>query len=164
MKRLFSAASLFLAVSVPLANATEQPFLGNLAGQWSGSGKAYLKNLGNVPASCNMQAAGADDTVNLTGKCGVLFFKIGLGLELKDEGKNQFSGVYTGSRTGPAKLDGVLDGNKLEMNITWNGEVNGDRKAKMVLERVGPNSFTQTVTDKVRGKSMTTSKFVFKRT
>lgn len=160
---LCAVMALALATAAAPASSTEVQFLGDMSGQWSGSGKAYLKNLGNVSASCNMKADSADSEISLSGKCGVLFFSIGLGLQLKDEGENQFTGLYTGSRTGPAKLQGVLEGNRLVMDITWNGEVNGDRDAKMVLERTGTDSFTQTVTDVVRGEERTTSQFVFVR-
>lgn len=163
MIALRTAMILALATAAVPAHSTELQFLGNMSGQWTGSGKAYLKNLGNVSASCDMKADGAESEISLTGKCGVLFFSIGLGLQLKNEGENQFTGLYTGSRTGPAKLEGVLEGNRLEMDITWNGEVNGDLDAKMVLERTGADSFTQTVTDMVRGEEKTTSQFVFLR-
>ena len=77
--------------------------------------------------------------------------------------ENRYIGTYTGSKTGPAKLEGTLQGDRLVMNIKWGGLVNGDRTAQMVLERTGPNSFAQTVNDKVAGKNRSTSNFAFKR-
>ncbi len=163
MKSVLFASALAMAWLTPPANAAQDGFLSDLAGKWSGSGRAYLKGLGRIPASCSMQASGGETSVDLNGKCGILLFKIGLGLKLKDEGGNRFSGTYTGSRTGPAKLEGKLQGSTLVMDITWNGEVNGDTKAQMVLERTGPNVFSQTVTDMVRGDTIVTSKFTFTR-
>jgi len=144
------------------ASASPRNFLSGLSGDWSGSGRAYLKGLGNIPASCTMKAGGGSDALLMDGRCGVLFYKIPLGLQLKDAGGGKFTGVYTGSRTGPAALSGMLDGNKLTMNITWGGEVNGDRSATMILQRTGADTFSQTVFDKVGGKQRQTSKFTFR--
>ena len=93
----------------------------------------------------------------------MLVFRQALGLTLKNAGGNRFIGTYTGSKTGPSKLEGTLQDDRLVLNIRWGGLVNGDRTAQMVLERTGPNSFAQTVVDKVAGKTRKTSNFAFKR-
>lgn len=160
MKHALAASLLVFGLAATPASAN---FLDGMSGIWKGSGKAYLKGLGNVGASCNMKGSGNPKALSMNGRCGVLFFKIGLGLRLKDAGGGNFTGVYTGSRTGPAALSGTLDGNKLTMNITWGGEVNGDRSATMILQRTGAKSFSQTVFDKVSGKNRRTSRFTFER-
>ena len=86
-----------------------------------------------------------------------------MGLSIRNAGGNRYVGTYTGSTTGPAKLDGALRGDRLVMTLKWGALVNRDRTAQMVLERTGPNSFIQIVDDSVEGKSRSTSSFAFKR-
>jgi hypothetical protein len=99
----------------------------------------------------------------MNGSCGMLVFRQALGLSLRNAGGNKYVGTYTGSKTGPAKLDGTLTGDRLVMTIKWGGLVNGDRTAQMVLQRTGPNSFAQIVNDTVEGKKRSTSNFAFVR-
>ena len=99
----------------------------------------------------------------MNGSCGMLVFRRALGLSIRNAGGNSYVGTYTGSSTGPAKLEGTLHGDRLVMTIKWGGLVNGDRTAQMVLERTGPNSFAQTVNDRVEGKNRSTSRFAFVR-
>ena len=49
------------------------------------------------------------------------------------------------------------------MTIKCGGLVKGDRTAQMVLQHTGPNSFEQTVNDRVEGKNRSTSNFAFVR-
>jgi hypothetical protein len=161
-KSLITAAFLALAVS-PVAQAAPDPFFSNLSGSWSGSGKAFVAKYGDISASCRVAVKGQDAAVNMDGSCGILFIRQGLGLSIRNVGGNKYVGTYTGSATGPARLSGTLQGNRLVMNITWGGVVNGDRKAQLVLERTGPNTFVQSVNDRVAGATRNTSRFSFKR-
>ena len=145
------------------AQAASSEFFDKLSGSWSGSGQAYISKLGDISASCRVMVAGTETKTSMNGSCGKLLFRQTLGLSIRNSGGNKYVGTYTGSKTGPAKLEGTLRGNRLMMTISWGGLVNGDRKAKMVLERTGPNSFVQTVIDSVAGKTRSTSNFVFKR-
>lgn len=165
IKLSFIGLALAGAASLAFYNPSlaSEKFLENMGGKWDGSGRAYLRGLGNIPASCDMTAKDGSGSTSLAGRCGILIYKIPLSINLKHEGGNRFSGVYTGSRTGPAALNGTLSGDVLTMQITWGGEVNGDRKATMILKRTSANSFSQTVTDLVKGSKRTTSTFSFKR-
>lgn len=145
------------------AEASPAKFFDNLSGNWSGSGKAYVAKYGDISASCRVAITGAKTKVALNGSCGLLLFRQALGLTIKNAGGNRYIGTYTGSKTGPATLDGTLRGNRLVMTIRWGGLVNGDRSAQMVLERTGPNTFAQTVNDRVAGVNRSTSRFTFKR-
>lgn len=163
MKRFCIAIALASAFSISTANAAPTSFFDDLSGNWSGSGKAYVTKFGEVSAKCRLSVSGAGTKVEMKGSCGMLVFRQALGLTLKNAGRNRFTGTYTGSKTGPAKLEGILQDDRLVLNIRWGGLVNGDRTAQMVLERTGPNSFAQTVVDKVSGKTRSTSSFAFKR-
>ena len=163
MKRFCIAIAVAGAFSITAASAAPASFFEDLSGSWSGSGTAYVAKFGEVTAKCRLSVSGADTQVAMKGSCGMLVFRQALGLTLKNTGGNRFTGTYTGSKTGPARLDGNLEKDRLVLTIQWGGLVNGDRTAKMVLERTGPNSFAQTVIDKVSGKTRSTSSFAFRR-
>ena len=145
------------------AIAAPNTFFNHLAGNWSGGGRAYLPRAGEVSVNCQLKIMGSETNISMKGTCGLFLFRQGLGFNLRNVGGVKYVGTYTGSRTGPAGLEGMLNGNELDLTINWGGLVNGDRTAKMILKRTGPNTFTQTVIDSVAGKSRTTSNFIFAR-
>ncbi|HUQ34909.1 MAG TPA: hypothetical protein VM144_00880 [Aestuariivirga sp.] len=163
MNRVFLATTLSSVLLISTAQAAPSKFFDNLSGSWSGSGNAYVTKYGDISANCKVAVEGTDTQVAMNGSCGMLVFRQALGLSIRNAGGNKYVGTYTGSKTGPAKLEGTLRGDRLVMNIKWGGLVNGDRSAQMVLQRTGPNSFTQVVNDSVEGKSRSTSNFSFKR-
>lgn len=163
MNRVFLATMFSSVLLISTAQAAPNKFFDNLSGSWSGSGNAYVTKYGDISASCRVAVKGTDTQVAMNGSCGMLVFRQALGLSIRNAGGNKYVGTYTGSKTGPAKLEGTLRGDRLVMNIKWGGLVNGDRSAQIVLQRTGPNSFTQVVNDSVDGKSRSTSNFSFKR-
>jgi hypothetical protein len=163
MKHVLLVTALASTLFISTAYATPNSFFEDLSGSWSGSGRAYVTKYGDISANCRVAITGAETKVAMNGSCGMLVFHQALGLSIRNAGGNRYVGTYTGSKTGPAKLEGTLRGDRLVMNIKWGGLVNGDRTAQMVLERTGPNSFAQTVNDKVAGKSRSTSSFAFVR-
>ena len=163
MKLIFLATALSSTLLISAAQAASSTFFDNLSGSWSGSGQAYVTKYGDISANCRVAIKGADSAIAMNGSCGMLVFRQALGLSIKNAGGNKYVGTYTGSKTGPAKLEGTLQGDRLVMTIKWGGLVNGDRTAQMVLERTGPNSFDQIVNDTVEGKKRSTSNFAFVR-
>jgi hypothetical protein len=163
MKRALWVLAFLSPAFHSVAHAAPTPFFNNLAGNWSGLGHAYLSKMGEVSADCRLAITGGETQVAMNGSCGLLMFRQHLGFSIRNAGGNKYLGLYTGSRTGPAKLEGTLQGERLVMTITWGGLVNGHRTAQMILERTGPDSFVQRVIDNVAGKSRTTSNFEFKR-
>lgn len=119
--------------------------------------------MGEVSANCRLAVTGAEAQLAMKGSCGMLVFRQMLGFAIKNAGGNRYIGTYTGSKTGPAKLEGNLQGDRLVMNIKWGGRLNVDRTAQMILERSGLNSFAQTVNDKVAGINRSKSSFMFRR-
>ena len=163
MRHLALLAGLYAASMPSAAGATPANFFDHLSGSWSGSGKAYVAQFGDISATCQVGISGTETKIDMKGSCGVLLFRQALGLSIRKTGGNKYTGIYTGSKTGPATLNGTLRGNRLVMTITWGGLVNGDRTAQMVLERTGPDSFAQTVNDRVAGVNRNTSRFTFNR-
>jgi len=78
----------------------------------------------------------------------------------------KYSGVYVGSRTGPAQLAGSRSGNAINLGIRWAQVVNGDLKARLTVEKTSGNGMRLTVTDvdPKTGKSVVTSRIDLKRT
>ncbi len=163
MKIAIIATALSLSALITPAQADKNDFFTDLSGQWAGSGEAYLAKLGDVSANCKLSVNGALSSVAMNGNCGLLVFRQSLGLNLKATDETRGTGSYTGSKTGPARLSGALKGDRLVLAVAWNGTVNGDRAAQMVLQRSGTNSFELTVIDKVNGKTRNTSRFSFRR-
>jgi hypothetical protein len=163
VRSMFLAAALSNGPFISAAEATPNTFFNNLSGSWSGSGKAYTSKYGEVSATCRVAITGAETRVAMSGSCGILVFRRALWLSIRNAGGNRYVGTYTGSTTGPARLEGTLRGDRLVMTIRWGALVNGDRTAQMVLERTGPNSFAQIVNDTVEGKHRSTSSFAFVR-
>ena len=82
----------------------------SLSGSWSGSGQAYVTKYGDISANCRVAITGAETKVAMNGSCGMLVFRQALGLSIRNAGGNRYVGTYTGSKTGPAKLEGALHG------------------------------------------------------
>ena len=128
MKRFcFAIALAAAALSISTAIAAPSSFFHDLTGIWSGSGHAYLANLGELSANCQLSISGAETQMAMEGSCEFLVFRQALGLIIKNAGGNKYIGTYAGSKTGPAALEGTLLDDRLTMNITWGGLVNGDR-------------------------------------
>ena len=163
MLRPLLAAVLCSALFLSGAASAQPAFFKGLSGSWSGSGPVYVSIYGDIAVTCRYTISGTETQLDMKGSCGKSAFRQALGLSLRHLGGNKYAGTYTGSRTGPARLVGTLRGNRLLLSIRWGGLVNGDRQARLVLQRTGPQSFTQTVYDVVEGKRRTTSGLQFKR-
>jgi hypothetical protein len=162
VRKLATALLYSFLIAIP-AQATAADFFSDLSGQWSGSGQAYLKRLGDVSALCRLSVASRPSAAKMNGSCRFLLFRQTLGLTLNKGGGQRVIGTYTGARTGPANVAGTVNGNNLTLAVTWAAPVNGDRKAQMFLRRTGKNSFEQTVIDQVDGQTKRTAHFSFQR-
>lgn len=149
----------FTALSPNIALA----IMNDLTGSWTGNGSAYVRGLGDVRAGCRFEIAETKTSIKMDGSCGIGPIRGRLGLDLVIDDDGNVRGTYTGSRSGPAALSGRIRGNHLNMAIRWNKQVNGDRSARMILTRLGPDRFAQRVTDKVDGQNRRTSDFNFRR-
>ncbi len=127
-----SALLVMPANAAPKAGAGET-FLAALDGSWSGRGEVRIRtDRSPLRISCDVEVTTPQDAFDLSGECGALFVKREIGVALERDGDG-FSGVYTGAGSGPAKLMGSLDGDAVELEITWNAKINGDDEAAMSL-------------------------------
>ncbi|CCV15403.1 hypothetical protein [Mesorhizobium sp. STM 4661] len=143
---LLVAAMFFLAGP---AHATDADFLKSFGGSWSGKGTVKVEaDSKPITINCKFASQATDNSLSLDGKCtGYVVFSRAIGADVKSNGKT-YTGIYTGSSTGPAGLNGKRSGNALILGIHWAKEVNGDRSAQLRLEKVGANGMRLTTMDK----------------
>jgi hypothetical protein len=155
-----------LALAGGPARADEASFLHSLEGNWSGKGSVKVRVAApTIRVSCAFRSTAAAASLSLDGDCrGLLVFSRHISATLKASG-SKYSGTYVGAGTGPAGLRGVRTGSAIDLGITWAKTVNGDRKAKMTVEKNGDDGMTLTTTDTdpKTGKSVVTSRIELKR-
>jgi hypothetical protein len=138
-----------LALAFPGIAYGEDGFFSNLAGKWSGKGMVRVE-ADSTPVSvrCSFDSATTARSMQLDGSCtGLVVVSRDIGATIRSDG-SRFSGVYRGSRTGPAALSGTRSGNALNLAIRWASNVNGDRSAALELVKVGKNGMRLVTTDK----------------
>jgi hypothetical protein len=148
MTRAFGILTAALCVSAFPALADDSAFLASFAGSWSGKGKFRITTGSSpVTVSCAMDASASATSLSLDGKCrGMVVASRRIGVTLKTDGQ-AVSGSYVGSTTGPAGLSGARRGNAFDLSIRWAKTVNGDRSAKMKVEKVGERAMKLTTID-----------------
>ena len=140
-KALPAALLVGLTAAAPLpTKRADADFLTPLAGRWTGGGDVLLRtNRSPLKVDCDIEVAAEEPSFTLEGECGALFIKRPIGVTLEREGE-RYSGVYTGSRSGPADLAGTRDGDSISLTVTWAREVNGDVTAAMKLVKESDDS------------------------
>lgn len=156
-----------LLVAAGAAHADETKFLQSFKGNFAGKGTVQVTtDVPNVSVSCSFKSNATSTSLSLDGNCrGLVVVSRAISANLKVTGA-KYSGVYAGSRTGPAQLNGSRSGNAINLGIRWAQEVNGDRKARMTVEKRGENGIRLTVTDTdpKTGKNVVTSRIDLTRT
>lgn len=164
LTRLFVAASVLSFGAV--AHADEGAFLGSLDGNWNGKGTVKVRtNSAPVNVKCKFATRTSADSLNLDGTCtGLLIISRAISADLKVNG-DSYSGQYVGAGTGTAGLNGKRAGMAINLGIRWAKEVNGDRSARMTIQKVGADGLRLTTTDKdpKTGKSVVTSQIDLRR-
>ena len=113
-----------------------------MTGTWSGRGTVLpnFKQKKPLRVKCEFDVTGSETTVNLDGECGALFVKRKVALALT-EGESGITGTYDAAlRTGVAELAGTKDGDTIDLEIDWGGEVNGDSEGTLIIERTGADA------------------------
>ena len=159
---LLIAALCFAAI----AHAGEADFLKSLDGNWSGKGTVKVRvNSLPMTVSCKFSADTTERSLSLDGNCtGFMGFSRAIGAIIRSNGST-YSGSYVGAGTGPAGLNGKRAGNTLELGILWAKKVNGDRNAKMTIEKIGSDGMRLSTIDidLKTGKSVVTSEINLRR-
>lgn len=149
LKATLLAATLSLLaapLAAPLAHA-ESEF--DVTGKWTGKGFVQKDaNSRKMNVTCEVTGARAGDAIGFEGQCrAMLVMKRAIGADLVADG-DSYSGIYIGSRVGPADLEGTMeDPGKIVMKMTFPKSVNGDDIATMTIETPSDNTFTITTVD-----------------
>jgi hypothetical protein len=158
------AASALFAASA--AQASEADFLNSLDGKWTGNGTVKVRTDSSpVKVSCRFSSDSTANSLSLDGNCrGMLVVSRSISADLKANGQ-KYAGSYVGAGTGTASLSGARKGNALNLGIRWAREVNGDRQARMTVEKVGDSGMRLTTVDvdPGTGKNVVTSRIDLRR-
>ncbi|MER9536870.1 hypothetical protein [Mesorhizobium sp. M0586] len=148
------------------AHADEANFLSSLQGNFSGKGTVKVTtDAPTVNVSCTFNSDATSSSLSLDGNCrGLVVVTRAISANLKASGA-KYTGVYVGSRTGPAQLAGSRSGNAISLGFGWAAEVNGDRKARLTVEKTSGDGMRLTVTDvdPKTGNNVVTSRIDLKR-
>lgn len=136
-------------------------------GKWAGRGRV-LPNIEQERAfnvKCEFDLSHEERSATIDGECGALFIKRPVKVVLNFDG-TETTGTYDAQlRTGVAQLNGTREGDVIDLEITWNGEVNGDDTATMRIDTSKPNELQLLITDidPATGKTVETSDITLER-
>lgn len=166
MIRRFLQASSILVLAAGATQASEQAFLGALEGQWAGRGTVKIRaDVAPINVSCNLNSRNAGLALSMRGTCrGLILVSRPIGADLQFNGA-RYSGTYIGPRGGKSGLIGSRRGDAINLTIHWAREVNGDRRARLILRKVGENGMQLTTidVDPRSGSRVVTSKIDLRR-
>lgn len=118
-----------------------------------------------VNVSCNLKSSASASAVSMNGSCRALaVITRSFSASVKAAGQ-RYTGNYTGPSGQPSMLVGSRKGDALNFNVTWARVTNGDRSAKLMIEKLGQNGLRlQTVDrDLASGRSVVTSRIDLQR-
>lgn len=148
------------------ALADESTFLRTLDGDWIGEGSVRLRTHRDpISVSCDFTSTGEGSELSVDGRCRALsVFSRNISANLAAQGSS-YSGVYVGAGTGQAGLKGTRNGQAINLTVTWARTVNGDREARMTLEKLNQNAMRLTTVDRdpETGRNVTTSTITLQR-
>ena len=155
-----------LMAAAGASHAAEADFLRSLDGSWSGKGTVKVRtNSSPINVSCTFDSDATESSLSLDGNCrGLMIVSRAIGADIKTNGST-YSGSYVGAGTGTAGLAGKRSGNAINLGIRWAKEVNGDRTARLTVEKVGENGMRLTTVDNdpKTGKKVITSQINLRR-
>ncbi|WP_052341808.1 hypothetical protein [Salinarimonas rosea] len=167
-------AALGLAGLVVVASAALPPagpaeagpaFNQRFEGTWVGAG-TVTRDSDPSPrrVTCRIDGAADETRIALDGTCrAMLIFTRAIGADLAVDGSGTYSGVYVGSRAGPARLTGRLEGDRMVLAVRFPERVGGGRQQMTLENPEGSDRFTLRVTDVIDGARTEITNLVFER-
>ncbi|HVK91650.1 MAG TPA: hypothetical protein VM468_09675 [Mycoplana sp.] len=148
------------------AMADESAFLQSLVGTWSGKGTVIMR-IGKpaINVNCSLNSTAEAASVAMKGTCrGLLVVSRKISAELNAKGAS-YSGIYVGPSGGRSALSGNRRGDSINLSVRWSKDVNGDRTARMMIQRVGADGLRLRTVDRdlATGKSIATSDILLRR-
>lgn len=138
------------------AAAPESAFLDRFDGRWSGSG-VVMKDDATYDVTCTMTGDPNGNQVAITGTCSVAIASIQISADITyDPATGRYAGTYRGAGMSPARISGKRSGNVVQLTVTWPQPVNGQMKARLVIENPGSGQLRIRMNETVRGSDMTT--------
>lgn len=132
-----SAAAFALVSMTAVAAAPEDDFIGRFGGTWSGSGTVLRDNVA-YDVNCRATGQPAVNQIAIDGACTVSIASIRIGADISyDPATGSYSGTYVGAKVGPAQVTGKRSGNTVQLTVNWPAPVNGQMKARLVIENGG---------------------------
>jgi hypothetical protein len=145
---LCTFAGLFLTASLP-AFADEQSYIDRFRGSWTGAG-TVVKNAVPLGVNCNVTGTPAGNHLVIGGTCSLAVFSVRVGADIVfDPASKRYSGTYIGADAGPAHISGRRNGAAVDLAVTWQKPINGDRRARMVIQNAGAGTLRITTYDNV---------------
>ncbi len=160
------SAAVLLAASSSSALA-DASFFQRFDGSWRGSG-TIQRDVDSSPrrVSCSVQGSQpSPNRMSIAGTCrAAVIVTREIGADIRyDPGSQRFSGTYTGSSKGTARVSGRQNGDALVLTITYPVPTYGDRTATMTIRNSGSGGFSMVVVDEVDGADKETSSLRFSR-
>ena len=165
---LVAVAFAALAGTPALAQSDAAAFGKRFDGSWSGGGTVRTSaDSAERSVSCSVKGSSTATSVDVSGTCRaavIVTRKIGASLTL-DPATGRYTGTYTGSVIGPARLSGTRQGNRVNLVVTWPKAVNGDTTANMTITNAGDGRFSFVVTDRAEpgGPNVTVTRVNFSK-
>lgn len=161
-----TALCILIAGIAPSTALADQSFLSRFDGGWSGSGRIQ-RDVDASPRRVSCRVTGrqaSPDSVSIAGTCrAAVIVTRRIGAEIRYDPRTRvFSGTYTGSTKGTAKVSGTQRGDALVLTITYPVPTYGDSTATMTIRNAGNGVFSMVVADEVDGATKETSNISFK--
>ena len=141
-----------LTVSRPAYPAGGDDYLLRFARNWTGGGTALIVYfLPNWRVNCDLASSSGPHSVRLAGNCrlsllGFLSDSIDTTLSY-NTGTNTYSGIYSVNGETPATMVGTLNGDALNLNVTWPIPINGHLHAVIRMMNDGNGHLSLTSID-----------------
>lgn len=139
---------IFLTISQP-AFADEQSYIDRFRGSWAGAG-TVVKNEVPLGVNCSVVGTTTPDHLLIDGTCALAIFSVRVGADIVfDPASKRYSGTYIGAEAGPAHISGRRNGTAVDLVVTWPKMINGDRRARMIIQNSGVGTLRMTTYDNV---------------
>ncbi|WP_026381251.1 hypothetical protein [Afifella pfennigii] len=150
--RVLLAALLVAGASAMPAAAAEENFIDRFDGAWGGGGVVIEdEESGPTKVNCSLRGEGEGNEIKVSGRCrayAIFSRKVAVNVRYQP-GSGTYTGTYTGSPAGVARLSGKRRGDTVSLTLTWPKEVMGDTRASMSITNDGNGRVRVLVNDKV---------------
>ncbi len=145
------SAGIFLACIIAAPAAAGEAFIDSFNGTWTGEGEVLRDEDGSTRSiACRVENTREANTAKTAGECrAMVIFRREIGSEITLRPDGSFTGTYIGADNGPATLEGSLDGDVLELRMTYAKPVYGDNEAVMRITSPAGGSYSVSVYDHV---------------